>query len=110
MSDITIDRAVVEQVLEALDSCDCEYSSAGQRQYFDERAIDAAVTALREALNAPQPEPVKREWVGLTVQEIADCWVQIWSVTPRSGIHEDGIVPHRFAYAIEEALKERNHE
>jgi protein-tyrosine-phosphatase len=150
MTTITIDRAVLEQALEALDSCDLQQS-------FDDCAVDAAIAALRNALNAPsnnappstddgqgakvdKPEPVawmthhnsvalmplfhhdkasalswgggdpvplyaappRREWVGLTDEEIHDCWQQ-------SG--RDKMWTRRMVTrAIEQALKERNHE
>lgn len=55
MSRITIDRAVLKQALEALDSCNSSEGLKGPQQYFDERAVYPALNALREALNVPQP-------------------------------------------------------
>jgi hypothetical protein len=49
MTTITIDRAVLEQALEALDSA---------VEVWGAPWVVSASTALREALNAPQPEPV----------------------------------------------------
>ena len=56
---------------------------------------------------SPIPEP-KREWVGLTDEEIAELWLPIYASTPPSGIHEDGLVMFRLANAVEAKLKEKN--
>ena len=39
----------------------------------------------------------------LTDEEIADMWVGILYDSPPSGVHEDGLVPHRLARAVERA-------
>jgi hypothetical protein len=49
MSKVTIERAVLEQAVEALDSA---------VEVWGAPWVVSASTALREALNAPQPEPV----------------------------------------------------
>lgn len=56
---ITIDRAVVEQVLEALNSIDVGYRSPNGSPLevsFDEAKCEASITALRAVL-AQQGEP-----------------------------------------------------
>lgn len=86
---ITIDRAVLEQVLKALDSCksiyDWSYSMDGDRQRFDKYAVNTAFTSLREALNAPQPEPVSME----TLHQL---------------LREDGYLTNRQAWELAEKL------
>jgi len=144
MTTITIDRAVLEQAVEALDSA---FEVLGAPW-----AISAS-TAIREAFNAPSnnapvstdagqaqtmdaqpeplqhkhewirtgamqagkyrciscgvwnhenfetPQPVKREWVGLTYHEIINIAYD----------ENTAVGPMTFASAIEQALKERNH-
>ena len=53
MTTITIPRAVVEQVLEALESCDAAHPSDGGRQWYDDKLVEPAITALRAALAEP---------------------------------------------------------
>jgi hypothetical protein len=55
MTTITIDRAVVEQALEALEHLADEYGFTNKANRIERWK---SVAALREALNAPQPEPV----------------------------------------------------
>ena len=149
MTTVTIDRAVLEQVVEALDSA---------VEVWDAPWVVNASTALREALNAPsndalvsndagqaakvdKPEPVafynfqshelrwakpttyaeivavdvpelplyaappqlaKREWVGLTDEQISRLLIERF--------YSDGSALSDFVRAIEAALKERNHE
>ena len=57
MTKITIDRATVEQALEALETCDAAHISDGGRQWYDDKAVEEAITALRSAL-AQQAEPL----------------------------------------------------
>ena len=58
MTMIMIDKVVVEQVLDALESC--TYEPTGyHEQIYDSDAVDASITALREAL--AQPQPVQQE-------------------------------------------------
>ena len=47
--------------------------------------------------------PQQRTWVGLTDDEIAELWLDIYGSTPSSGIHEDGLLPWRLVRAIEAA-------
>ena len=60
MTTITIDRAVVEQALEALESSETtvQYEGFGMARREAERKHQAAITALRAAL-AQQDEPVE---------------------------------------------------
>jgi hypothetical protein len=55
MTTITIDRAVVEQALDALEHMADEYGFTNKANRIERWK---SVAALREALNAPQPEPV----------------------------------------------------
>jgi hypothetical protein len=55
MTTITIDRAVLEQALEALEHMADEYGFTNKADRIERWK---SVAALREALNAPQPEPV----------------------------------------------------
>jgi hypothetical protein len=81
----TLEQAA-RQALEALE----EYQNNGAPFM----SCDAAVDALRQALEQP-----KREWVGLTEDMIADLWLQ--SIAgPNTAT--------KFALAIEAALKEKN--
>jgi len=75
---ITIDRAVLEKAL---------------------NDIDTGTNALSEALNAPQP--VKREWVELTLDQISMAWDKAY----RQPLSQAAL---NFARDIEAALKERN--
>jgi hypothetical protein len=58
--------------------------------------------SLREPPNSTNPvaEPEKREWVGLTDNEITQCWIQKHD-------HDVGAI-YAFACAIEAKLKEKN--
>ena len=58
MTKILIDRSVVEEALEALETCDAAHISDGGRQWYDDKAVEEAITALRSAL-AQQAEPVE---------------------------------------------------
>lgn len=61
------------QALEALETCDAAHISDGGRQWYDEKAVEAAITALRAALEAQQ-EPVA--YLFTNVQsgfQLADC-------------------------------------
>jgi len=48
------DREVMQQALEALDSCDAEHPSDGGRQWYDERLVEPAIAALRARLAEPE--------------------------------------------------------
>lgn len=43
-------KPVLEQALEALDSCDAAHPSDGGRQWYNSNAVDAASEALHAAL------------------------------------------------------------
>lgn len=62
MTAMTIDRAVVQQALEALETCDAAHPSDGGQQWYDEKLVEPAISALRAALaqkqEQEQAEPV----------------------------------------------------
>jgi hypothetical protein len=63
-------RAVVQQALEALESCDFVYTyDNGGYQQFDRLAVDKAIPALRQLLEQPEPvqEPVGK-WMGKCIE------------------------------------------
>jgi hypothetical protein len=96
----------------------CEINSMSSRMEMI-RLMDKAIEALRQALAQPEQEPVdihcpsclhsfsvvpvaKREWVGLTDEEI-----EAIAKTPCSIV---GVYFPAFARAIEAKLKEKNNE
>ena len=82
MKIITIDRAVVEQALEALESCqDGDYTTGNVlRQSFDEQAVNAAIVALWAALAQEQAAQVPPEVAAtLTTTDIA--WLETRRLT-----------------------------
>ena len=58
--------------LEALESCDTGHITDGSRQWYDERLVDKAITALQEVLAQPQQEPVA--WAIFTDAGNARMW------------------------------------
>jgi len=74
MTTITIDRAVVEQAVEALEHMADEYGFTNKANRIERWK---SVAALREALNAPQPEPVplqhKHEWIRTGAMQAGEC-------------------------------------
>jgi len=105
---ITIDRAVLEQALAALNLA---HSSHGLMLLSDppqeawkvhrvDQSLQESSTALREALNAPQPEP-RREWVPLSLDQISMAWDRAY----RQPLSQAAL---NFARDLEAALKERN--
>ena len=59
MTKITIDRSTVKQALEVLETCDAAHLSDGGQQWYDEKLVEPAITALRAALAEPQePAPM----------------------------------------------------
>ncbi len=76
-------REAMKQALEALESDPVSHAGLVNRKQ--------AITALRERLAQPEQEPVitqeavecmcglcklgKREWVGLTADEVYECWL-----------------------------------
>jgi hypothetical protein len=75
-------REIMQQALDALNTCDWDYDYDEESyKTFDEDLVNAAAAALKAELAKPEQEPVrwfqqfgdtppKREWVGLTGQEI----------------------------------------
>ena len=55
-------QEVLKLALEALESCDAAHITDGGRQWYDERLVDKAITAVKEALAQPQQEPVATLW------------------------------------------------
>ena len=121
-------REALKLALDALESAEPKYT----RQRKDQKTLGGsldywklaqhqrlkAITALREALNAPlaeqpaQQEPVfdcprcghccpQRTWVGLTDEEIEEVWKQVES-------SDFGDCVHPFATAIEAKLRSKN--
>jgi hypothetical protein len=61
-------RAVVQQALEALESCDFVYTYGnGGYQQFDRLAVDKAIPALRQLLEQPEPVPLTDEQADLLI-------------------------------------------
>jgi len=54
---MTKDEAL-KLALEALESCDAAHITDGGRQWYDEKLVDKAITAIKEALAQPEQEPV----------------------------------------------------
>ena len=54
---MTKDEAL-KLALEALESCDAAHITDGGRQWYDEKLVDKAITAIEEALAQPEQEPV----------------------------------------------------
>ena len=52
------DKQLLEQALEALESCDQVYGSEVSYQYFSQATVDKAITAIKQVLAAPVQEPV----------------------------------------------------
>jgi hypothetical protein len=71
MTHITIERAKLEQVLEALKTCnEDEWHSEddfGLAKTYDENKVDQAIASCKQALAQPAQE--QRPWVGLTDAE-----------------------------------------
>jgi hypothetical protein len=79
-----------------------ELSSVGPDRYYDMTAgqwLDWALAQEPRGKNS-LPAPPKREWVGLTDEEISNCWINFVA---------SGTFTKRNVYeAIEAKLKERN--
>jgi len=140
MSNVTIDRAVLEQAVEALDSCNCSEGLSGERQFFDDLAVAFALIALREALYAPsnieplpndagqaptvdtQPEPVAwthDKTIGLSIPLYTHPFRRKWEPLSLDQISMAWDRAYRqplsqsalnFARDLENTLKERNDE
>ena len=46
-------REAAQQAMEALESCDAAHPSDGGRQWYDDKLVEPAITALRAALAEP---------------------------------------------------------
>jgi hypothetical protein len=117
------DRELMQQALENICGAKlCEINSMSSRTEMI-RLLDEAITALRNRLAQPEQEPVawydkhgmvthdpfegirplytnpRRQWVGLTEEEL----VKIWTGTPAESEYW-----FEFAKAIEAKLKEKN--
>jgi hypothetical protein len=106
-------REAMKQALEALESDPVSHAGLVNRKQ--------AITALRERLAQPEQEPVitqeavecmcglcklgKREWVGLTDEEIQDLGYLSQKIDEGNAEWFDR---WEFARAIEQALKEKN--
>jgi hypothetical protein len=102
-------KEALKLALEALESCDAAHITDGGRQWYDEKLVDKAITAIKEALanealnkmaeNARELgldyEPAQRTWVGLTDEDISEIV---------RGTHNTG----SFVRAIEAKLKAKN--
>ena len=115
-------RAIMQQALDALNTCDWDYDSdESPHKTFDEDLVNAAAAALKEALAEPEQEavcdkdpfycwsircqvgkvckhtaPPKRAWAGLTDDEIDQIAAEVCF----------GYID--VARAIEAKLKEKN--
>jgi hypothetical protein len=140
-------RAIMQQALTALNTCDWDYDSDEEPyKTFDEDLVNAAAAALKAALAKPEQEPVshlwecigrwsaylvtngkqgnlappewlvdavkaatsppRKEWVGLTdeeIKEVLDLNVAPWSL---SGVALQHVMDD--ARALEAKLKEKN--
>ena len=61
--------------------------------------VKVLVSDLHRMLLVIDSAPPKRQWVGLTFEEIKDIWINTWKVTGATDA---------FAYAIESALRKKN--
>ena len=55
-------REAAQAALEALETCDAAHISDGGRQWYDSKAVEAAIAALRAALSQPVQEPFGYLW------------------------------------------------
>lgn len=97
----------MKQALEALEAMQ-SYAAAERKGL---RICDEAITALRERLAQPEQELVcmcgicklgKREWVGLTDEEVSEI------INREIGFNSCWGPEEKFARAIEAKLKEKN--
>ena len=86
-------RKVMQMALEALEG-NCTNPSADPEQSEKE---DAAITALRQALET------EKQWVGLTDEEVSEI------IDREIGFNSCWGPEEKFARAVEQALKEKNH-
>jgi hypothetical protein len=114
---VTKDEAL-KLALEALESCGVGHITDGGRQWHDEKLVDKAITAIKQARSAPVQEPdhgdeltiaymsgvqrgkelaAQRQWVGLTDEEIEQCMKQAYATVQGRQLE------HAFARATETA-------
>ena len=91
-------RAAAQAALEAIE--ELEYSSS--TAVADKMARDAK-RLLRAALAEPEAEP-RREWTGLTDEEVSEIIDRVIGFNNCWGLEK------KFARAIEAALKGKNHD
>jgi hypothetical protein len=62
---VDMTKEALKLALEALESCDAAHITDGGRQWYDEKLVDKAITAIKEALAQPEQEPVAwiLEWI-----------------------------------------------
>ena len=53
-------QEVLKMALEALESCNTWHITDGSRQWYDEKLVDKAITAIEEALAEQQQKPAYR--------------------------------------------------
>jgi hypothetical protein len=122
---ITLTREEAQQVLDLMTRYRTE-TPLGHQPHMISHKADEAIETLRARLSAPKPEPVawnikhnrpplssdnphevvaviKREWQGLTDEEIEDGFMA-------NICCDDLVVYEHVASAIEAKLKEKNHE
>ena len=51
-------KEALKLALEALESCDAAHITDGGRQWYDEKLVDKAITAIKDSLAQPEQEPV----------------------------------------------------
>lgn len=124
-------REAAQMALKALDSCSGEETYDGEWvDYYDQDLVRDAKEALRQALAQPEQEQYvtkvvavhedgtytteriplpKREWVGLTWDEIDYCFEScVVRKFSQDGKEEGCVNTHEVAKAIEVTLKEKN--
>ena len=84
-------QEALKLALEALESCDAAHITDGGHQWHDDKLVDKAITAIKEALAQTQEPiamlfgslpvydrttPPQRTWVGLTDEDI--CTFSMW--------------------------------
>lgn len=70
----------------ALESCDAQHPSDGGRQWYDEKSVDAAITALRAELDVPQQpaalDAIYAAWHGAGVDIAGGNWKRFVGMLP----------------------------
>ena len=98
-------KEALKLALEALESCDAAHITDGGRQWYDEKLVDKAITAIKESLAQPEQEPVAWNVIDPTGKIVATemnsvrGWARIEGYKPTVegllGFHEQGwrVVP-----------------